>query len=202
MKFVLASNNAKKLVEMRDILSGLGIEVLSLSEAGVHTAPEETGVTFAENAFIKAEAACRETGLPSIADDSGLAVDALGGEPGVYSARYGGEGLSDRERYELLLKNLENEEQREAHFVSSIACVFPNGKLITADGYCHGQILRAPVGDGGFGYDPVFFMPEFGKSMGELTAEEKNSASHRGNALREFVPKLKEYIDSEEMKNA
>ena len=194
MKFVLASNNRKKLIEMRDILSGLGIEVISLSEAGVTDSPEETGVTFAENALIKADAACKATGMPSIADDSGLVVDALGGAPGVYSARFGGPGLSDEQRYMLLLKNMEGKEQRDARFVSSIACRFPDGTLITAEGICTGTIMHAPAGTGGFGYDPVFCVAETGKGMAELTAEEKNAISHRGRALRTFCGRLRDHL--------
>lgn len=194
MKFVLASNNRKKLIEMSDILSGLGIEVISLSEAGVTDSPEETGVTFAENALIKADAACKATGMPSIADDSGLVVDALGGAPGVYSARYGGPGLSDEQRYMLLLKNMEGKEQRDARFVSSIACRFPDGTLITAEGICPGTIMHAPAGTGGFGYDPVFCVAETGKGMAELTAEEKNAISHRGRALRTFCGRLRDHL--------
>ena len=197
MKFVLASNNRKKLTEMKEILSGLGIDVISLAEAGITDVPEETGVTFAENALIKADAACKATGMPSVADDSGLVVDALGGAPGVYSARYGGEGLNDEERYLLLLKNMEDKEQRSARFVSSIACRFPDGKLITAEGSCQGSILKAPVGSGGFGYDPVFYVTDIGKGMAELSAEEKNAISYRGRALRAFTEKLRGYLMEE-----
>ncbi len=179
---------------MRDILSGLGIDVISLAEAGITDAPEETGVTFAENALIKADAACKATGMPSVADDSGLVVDALGGAPGVYSARYGGDGLNDEERYLLLLKNMEGKEQRDARFVSSIACRFPDGNLITAEGSCEGRIMDGPVGSGGFGYDPVFCVAEIGRGMAELTSEEKNAISHRGRALRAFTEKLRDHL--------
>ena len=197
MTFVLASNNRKKLAELRDILSALGLEVISLAEAGVFDAPEETGTTFAENALIKASAACKATGKPCIADDSGLVVDALGGAPGVYSARYGGEGLTDEERYLLLLENMKDKKQRSARFVSSIACLFPDGKLLCAEGTCEGEILQKPCGNGGFGYDPVFRVSSLGKSMAEITQEEKNAVSHRGAALREFAEKLKDYLGSE-----
>ena len=198
MRFVLASNNKKKLVEMREILGELGIEVLSQSEAGIATEPDETGTTFEENSIIKAAAACEASGLPALADDSGLVVDALGGQPGVYSARYGGEGLDDRQRYELLLKNMENIKDRTARFVSCVSAVFPNGDKITAEGTCEGEIMYAPAGDGGFGYDPVFFSKDMGKSMAELTHEEKNSISHRGNAMRKFAPLLREYLEKED----
>jgi len=198
MRFVLASNNAKKLVEMREILGELGIEVISQAEAGIATSPEETGVTFEENSVIKAEAACKASGLPALADDSGLVVDALYGAPGVYSARYGGEGLDDKQRYELLLSNMEGIENRTARFVSCIAAVFPNGDRITAEGTCEGTVMYAPAGDGGFGYDPVFFSTDMGKSMAEMTHEEKNSISHRGNAMRKFAPMLREYLNKKE----
>ena len=194
MRFVLASNNSGKLQEMREILSEIGVEVISQKEAGVSVEPEEDGVTFEENSIIKARAFCEASGLPAIADDSGLVVHALGGEPGVYSARYGGEGLSDTDRYELLLKNMEGRTDRSAKFVSCISCVFPGGDIITAEGECPGEILYAPRGDGGFGYDPVFFVKSIGKSMGEMSHEEKNSISHRGNAIRAFAPKLRDYL--------
>lgn len=198
MRFVLASNNKKKLVEMREILGELGIEVLSQAEAGISTSPEETGTTFEENSIIKAAAACEASGLPALADDSGIVVDALGGAPGVYSARYGGDGLDDKQRYELLLKNMEGIEKRSARFVSCIAAVFPNGDKITAQGTCEGSIMHAAAGDGGFGYDPIFFSNDMGKSMAELTHEEKNGISHRGNAMRKFAPLLREYLKKED----
>lgn len=194
MKFILASNNKKKLAEMREILSQMGYEVLSQKEAGLDFEAEETGVTFAENAFIKASAACEASGCPAIADDSGIVVDALGGAPGVYSARYGGEGLDDVGRYELLLNNMKDEEHRAAKFVSSVSCVFPNGDTVSAEGECCGTLTHEPHGSGGFGYDPIFFVPEYNKTMSEITAEEKNLISHRGKALRAFREKLEEYL--------
>ena len=133
------------------------------------------------------------TGLPAIADDSGLMVEALGGRPGVHSKRFGGGGLDDAGRNALLLKTLENEEHRAAQFVSSIVCVFPNGDVVSSEGVCRGSILRAPRGSGGFGYDPVFLVDGTGKSMAELSLEEKNAVSHRGNALRLFEKRLREY---------
>lgn len=201
MRFVLASNNQKKLKELREILGEMGIEVISQKEAGIHSEPEETGTTFRENSLIKATAAMTASKLPAIADDSGLSVDGLGGQPGVYSARYGGENLSDQERYMLLLKNMENIDDRKAKFVSCISCAFPNGDTLAVQGECRGTILREPQGDGGFGYDPVFFSEEVGKSMGEMTAEEKNAVSHRGKAIRAFVPVLKEYLEKRNGKN-
>lgn len=193
MRFILASNNQKKLVELRDILSRAGAEVISQREAGLELEAEETGVTFEENALIKARAACKALGEPAIADDSGLVVEALNGQPGVYSARYGGDACgSDGERMALLLKNMEGEADRRAKFVSCVACVFPNGDQITAHGECLGVIAAAPRGEGGFGYDPVFELPS-GETMAELSAQDKNAVSHRGAALKNFEIKLREY---------
>ena len=140
------------------------------------------------------KAICAASGLPAIADDSGLCVDALNGGPGVYSARYGGEGLDDRGRYMLLLNSLRGQTTRAAHFACAIACAFPDGKTLTAEGRCDGTIAFAPMGEGGFGYDPVFFVPEKAKTFGQLTAEEKSAISHRGRALRDFSAKLETYL--------
>ena len=195
MKIVLASDNAHKLREFREILADFQIELLSKKEAGCTEEVEETGTTFAENAHIKAEAVMRATGLPAIADDSGLCVDALQGAPGVYSARYGGEGLDDPGRTRLLLENMRGADTRAAKFVSVITCCFPNGDVISARGECHGTIAFAPMGDGGFGYDPVFFIPELKKTFAQLSPEEKNAISHRGRALQAFKEKLEEYLN-------
>ena len=195
MKAVLASHNKKKMAEMRAILSELGVEILSQADVGVDIEPDETGTTFEENARIKAEAIMQATGLPAIADDSGLVVDALNGEPGVYSARYGGEGLDDTGRWQLLLKNMEGKENRACRFVSVICCAFPDGSQLMTRGECHGVVAEGPRGDGGFGYDPVFWLPEKGKSMAELSPEEKNSISHRGNALRVFKEELEKKLN-------
>ena len=194
MKFVLATNNAKKLTEMAAILGSLGVEVVSPKDLGIHIEVEETGTTFAENAMLKAKAICEAAKLPAIADDSGLCVDALNGGPGVYSARYGGEGLDDKGRYMLLLNSMRGQTTRAAHFACAIACVFPDGDTLTAEGKCHGTIAFAPMGEGGFGYDPVFFVPEFRKTFGQLTAEEKAEISHRGKALADFAKKLETYL--------
>ena len=195
MKLVLASKNKKKLVEMNEILSHLGIEVCSEAEAGVDVEVEETGTTFEENSLLKAQAVMEASGLPAIADDSGLCVDVLNGAPGVYSARYGGEGLDDVQRYQLLLENMKGQMPRTAKFVSVITCCFPNGDVLTARGECPGTIAFAPQGEGGFGYDPVFFVPTLKKTFAQLTAEEKNAISHRGKALEAFQVKLKEYLE-------
>ena len=185
-RFVLASHNQGKLREMRDILSELGIEVLSQKDAGVDVDPEETGTTFEENAIIKAKAVMEASGLPAVADDSGLMVDALGGAPGVYSARFGGShDLPDSYRNEYLLKKLENTEQRGAKYVSVIAVAYPDGRILTARGECCGEIARTEKGSGGFGYDPLFRLPD-GRHMAEISSEEKNRISHRGVALREL----------------
>ena len=195
MKLVLASKNQKKLVELRDILSHMGVEVCLQSDVGVDVDVEETGTTFAENAMLKAKAICTAANLPAIADDSGLCVDALNGGPGVYSARYGGLD-DDVARYRLLLENLRGAGTRAAHFHTSVVCCFPNGNVLEAEGDCHGTIAYAPQGENGFGYDPVFFVPELRKTFAQLTPEEKNAISHRGVALRAFGEKLKEYMEN------
>lgn len=194
MKFVLATHNPGKLKEMGDILARFGVEVVSPRDLGITVDVEETGTTFAENAMLKAKAICASAKLPAIADDSGLCVDALNGGPGVYSARYGGEGLDDKGRYMLLLNSMRGQPTRAAHFACAIACVFPNGDELTAEGRCDGTIAFAPMGEGGFGYDPVFFVPELKKTFGQLTAEEKSAISHRGRALAVFVEKLETYL--------
>lgn len=194
MKFVLASKNKKKLAEMNEILSGLGIEVCLQSDVGIDVDVEETGSTFEENSMLKASAVLLASGLPAIADDSGLCVDALGGGPGVYSARYGGDGLDDTARYQLLLSNMRGQSPRTAKFVSAITCCFPNGDIIKAYGECPGTIAFAPQGDGGFGYDPVFWLPAYKKTFAQLSAEEKNAVSHRGKALVDFKRKLEDYF--------
>lgn len=194
MKFVLASQNQHKLAEMNLILSAHGVEVVLQSELGLHVEVEETGNTFAENAMLKAKAVMAASGLPAIADDSGVCVDALQGAPGVYSARYGGPELDDVGRYRLLLNVMQGQTNRAAHFTSAIACVFPNGDTIEAEGECPGSIAFAPMGDGGFGYDPVFFLPQLKKTYAQLTPEEKAAVSHRGKALAVFEERLKEYL--------
>ena len=195
MKVVLASKNPHKLVEISKITEQFDMELVLQSELGVDIDVEETGTTFEENSYLKARAVMEATGLPALADDSGIAVDALNGEPGIYSARYGfDESLDDWGRLQLLLKNMEKvpDGQRQAQFVCVITLVTPDGKVIQARGEVHGELLRAPAGEGGFGYDPIFYYPPFGKSLAEVSAEEKNQVSHRANALRVFYEKLKE----------
>lgn len=195
MEMIIATHNAHKVEEFSRILAPLGVTVRTaeLTEA------EETGATFRENAYIKAKSACGETGLPCIADDSGLSVDALNGEPGVYSARYAPEG----QRKLTVLQKLENvpEEKRGAHFTSAICCVFPNGDVLEAEGRCCGRIARECRGQGGFGYDPIFICTEegcAGKTFGEASPAEKDAVSHRGKSLRLFVERLKGYLENRE----
>ena len=187
MKVVLASKNLHKLVEISKITEKFGFELVLESDVGVDIDVEETGSTFEENSFLKAEAVMKASGLPVLADDSGLMVDALGGAPGVYSARYGHKN-SDAERTQYLLANMRDipAGARTARFVCVITCLWPDGRKIVARGECPGEILFAPKGQGGFGYDPVFYLPERGKTYAELAAEEKNAISHRARALREF----------------
>jgi len=195
MKVVLASKNPHKLVEISKITEKFGMELVLQSELGVDIDVEETGTTFEENSFLKAEAVMKATGLPALADDSGIAVDALNGEPGIYSARYGfDDSLDDWGRLELLLKNTERvpDGQRQAQFVCVITMVTPDGRTIQARGEIHGELTREARGENGFGYDPIFYYPPLGKTTAELSAEQKNQVSHRANALRVFYEKLKE----------
>ena len=203
MKEVLiATNNAHKVEEIRTALNFEGWTFTTLAEAGVTSDPAEDADSFEGNARIKARAAraaARESlgrFVAVLADDSGLEVDALDGAPGVYSARYGGLD-SDPERCRLLLSNMRGATNRAAHFHTAIVCAFPNGDTLTAEGDCAGTIAFAPMGDGGFGYDPVFFVPSLRKTFAQLTAEEKNAISHRGSALRAFAAELKTYLEKQ-----
>ena len=192
---ILASNNAHKLDEFRAIFADMGIEIIPQSAAGCDFEVDETGETFEENAYLKAIAVTRATGQAAIADDSGLEVDALGGAPGVHSARYTGRhDDTDAARNDLLLHNLGARTDRTARFVSCICCTFPNGDVLRARGTCEGSILFAPRGENGFGYDPIFYVPEKGKYMAELSSEEKNAISHRGKALRKMKEMLKKEL--------
>lgn len=191
-KIVLASGNAGKLAEIARILEDLDIDVVPQSAFGV-TDADETGTTFVENALIKAQHAMEATGLPAIADDSGLCVDALDGRPGVYSARYAGPGASDDSNNDLLLTELDGvpDEQRGAAF-HCVACFVAPGteKPVIAEGEWRGRILHARRGAGGFGYDPLFYVPELAKSSAELSPQQKNARSHRGQAIAELGRKL------------
>ncbi|MBQ9729909.1 MAG: RdgB/HAM1 family non-canonical purine NTP pyrophosphatase [Clostridia bacterium] len=180
-KLVVATGNKHKLIEIAQIFSEF--EIVSQKQAGFDVDVEETGTTFMENALIKARAASKALNLPTLADDSGICVDALGGAPGVYSARYCGVHGNDAENRAVLLKNLGDNKNRAAHFACAVALVFPSGKEVTAEGFTYGKILYKEEGDGGFGYDPLFLNDDLNKSFGVATAEEKNSVSHRSRAL-------------------
>lgn len=197
MKMILASNNPEKLREVKEILTPYGITVISQSEAGINLEVDETGTTFAENSALKAKAVYDLTHTPVVADDSGIAVDALGGEPGVYSARYGGEGLDDVDRCKLLLKNMEGvpDDERTARFVCVITYFDENGEMHQFDGKIEGKIGYGMIGSNGFGYDPLFMVGE--RSLAEYTDDEKNNVSHRGNALRKLEAYLIENKKSE-----
>jgi len=193
MKIVLASKNAHKIAELQALLSEHieNIEILSLADAGIEGEIVEDGKSFAENALIKARAAA-SSGYIGVGDDSGLCVRALGGAPGIYSARYSGEHGNDKSNNELLLKNLEGETDRYAEFVCDIACVFPDGREFVVEGVASGEITKSADGEGGFGYDPYFYYPPLKKTFAELSAKEKNSVSHRGRAIVALAAKLKE----------
>lgn len=194
MKFVLASNNEGKLRELRELLSGLDIEIISQREAGCAVSAEENGESFEENAYLKAVMATSVLGLPAIADDSGLCVDALDGAPGIYSARFGAPEIkTDAERTEYLLKLMRDKENRTARFVSCVCCTFPNGDRIDARGECEGTLTESPRGDGGFGYDPIFLPDGESLTMAEMTEERKNTISHRAHALEDFRKGLVKY---------
>ena len=185
MKVVLASKNKHKLEEISKITQKFDIELILQSQCGVDIDVEENGTTFEENSLIKAKAVMEATGLPALADDSGIAVDALNGEPGIYSARYGfDDRLDDWGRMMLLLKNMEHvpDGQRQAQFVCVITMVTPEGKVIQARGEVHGELTREPKGENGFGYDPIFYYPPAGCTTAQLSSEQKNAISHRGNA--------------------
>lgn len=195
-EFIVASNNEKKIKELERILKPLGIIPVTAGSAGIDmSGVEESGSTFEENAYIKAKAAFDASGKPSIADDSGLCVDALNGAPGVYSARYAGENASDKDKYEKLLKELDGvpKEKRTARFVCAICCIIDENSIIKARGECVGIISTLPMGEGGFGYDPVFLLDN-GKSFAQISSDEKDEISHRGKALRNLLKALSEKI--------
>ncbi len=189
-RLVVASGNAHKLREIAEIFTQF--EVVSQKQMGFEGDVEENGKSFLENALIKARAAVQALGLPALADDSGLCVDALGGQPGIYSARYAGDHGNDKANRDLLLKNLQGIENRKARFTSAVALVYPDGTELTAEGYTYGEILTEEVGDGGFGYDCIFKSDDLGKSFGVASAEEKNAISHRGRSLQSLLKKWRE----------
>ena len=197
MKFILASQNRHKLVEMQNILSAHGVEVVLQGDLGLHVEVEETGSSFAENAMLKAKAVMEASGLPAIADDSGVCVDALNGAPGIYSARYGAPACkTDADRNEKLLAALQGvpDEARTARFVCALCCALPDGRRIEAAGTCPGVITRALRGEAGFGYDPLFYIPSQGKTFAQLDAATKNALSHRGRAIQEFMKQLQKEL--------
>ena len=193
MKVILASKNPHKLTELSVILSQHGFEIALESEYGLDIDVDETGTTFEENSLLKAEAVMKASGLPVLADDSGLMVDALDGAPGVYSARYGHKS-SDGERTEFLLENMKDvpDGKRTAKFVCVITCLWPDGRKIVARGECPGVITHEVHGENGFGYDPVFYLPELGMTYAELPSEQKNAISHRARALQEYCRKYQQ----------
>lgn len=195
MKILIATHNAHKKAELQRILSPLGVEIVTDRDIGIElTEVEETGTTFEENSFLKSESGCRESGIPCIADDSGLSVDCLDGAPGVYSARYAGEHGNDDMNIDKLLSEMKDvpDEERTARFVCAATCVFPDGRKICVRGECEGMIAHERHGSGGFGYDPIFMVN--GKSFGETSPEEKDRLSHRGKALRLLFEELEKII--------
>jgi XTP/dITP diphosphohydrolase len=190
MKLLAATNNKGKIREIKEILSGLGITVVTPQEAGLSLEVEETGATFGENAALKARAWCEASGMPSLADDSGLCVDALDGRPGVMSARFAGAHASDTDNIMLLLCSLKGVKYRAARFVCVAALALPGGEVISAEGRYEGVIIDTPLGTEGFGYDPVFFDPLVGKTLAQMGPEEKNARSHRRHALDGLREKL------------
>ena len=195
MKILIATHNAHKKAELQRILAPLGVEVVTDTDLGIElTDVEETGTTFEENSFLKSESGCKESGIPCIADDSGLSVDYLNGAPGVFSARYSGEHGNDEKNIDKLLDEMKDvpESERTARFVCAATCVFPDGRKICVRGECEGVIAHERHGNGGFGYDPIFMVGE--KSFGEITSEEKDKLSHRGKALRMLAEELEKII--------
>ena len=201
-KIVFATGNEGKMREIRLILADLGMEILSMKEAGVCLDIVEDGATFGENAAIKAKAVWEMTGGIVLADDSGLVIDYLNGEPGIYSARYMGEDTSYEIKNQVLIDRLKDAKgaERSARFVCNIAAVLPDGQVVHTEETMEGLIAETPAGAGGFGYDPILYIPEFGKTSAELSIEEKNQISHRGKALEAMKHKLKEIFGEEEVR--
>ena len=191
MKLIIASNNAHKLVEIKAILGCAFDEIITMREAGIEHETVEDGKTFLENAEKKAREITEISGCPALADDSGICVDALGGAPGIYSARFCGHHGDDEANNRLLLEKLRGVENRSAHFTSAVVLTMPDGRKFEAEGYFYGEITDRPAGKNGFGYDPLFFVPEYGCTSAELTPEEKNAVSHRGAALRKLLEIIK-----------
>lgn len=200
LKLVLASRNRKKIRELETFLSAISsdIQILSLDDIGYTGEIVEDGATFAENSLIKARVPA-SLGYIGVADDSGLEVDALGGAPGVYSARWSGEGATDEKNNAKLLRELRDvpADKRTARFRTVVTCAFPDGKYFQCDGVCEGRVLTSPDGDGGFGYDPLFWSNELGRSFGAASADEKNHVSHRARAMRRLAELLPQYLDKQ-----
>lgn len=194
MSIVIASNNKHKIAEIKQIIGGCFDNIYSLKELDVHIEVEETGSTFYDNALLKAKEICRLTGMAALADDSGLEVDALGGAPGVFSARFAGEPSDDKKNNAYLLDKLKKVTDRRAAFVSCIVILFPSGEIVTAEGRTEGEIIFEEKGEGGFGYDPLFYSYDLKKTFGEATSEEKNRVSHRSRALASVRHKLESCI--------
>lgn len=186
MTLVIATRNAGKTAEIRELLADFPVQIKSLENFGPIPAVEENGHTFDDNAYKKASFAARVLGLPALADDSGLMVEALGGAPGVYSARYAGENATDEQRYRKLLAEMKGKTNRKAAFECVLSIAVPAGPALTYEGRCDGEIAEEPAGRNGFGYDPIFYYPPLGKTFGQLTRDEKSHISHRGKALREL----------------
>jgi XTP/dITP diphosphohydrolase len=194
LTLVLATRNRGKIEEMMALLTGHPVRILCLDDFGPIPEVEEDGSTFEENAFKKASFISRVLGFPALADDSGLVVEALDGAPGVFSARYGGEGLTDLERCERLLAEMDGKENRRAAFECVLSLAVPTGKALTYEARCDGRITDTCMGDGGFGYDPVFYYPPFEKTFAQIPREEKNRISHRGKALEEFKDEFEKVV--------
>lgn len=195
MKFVLASHNQGKLEELQSILEELGVEVVLQSEVGLDLEPEETGTTFAENARIKAQAVMEASGLPGHCRRLRPLCGRAPGRPRRVQRRYGGSGMTYAEKNRLLLQTMQGQTPRTCHFACHVTCCFPNGDVLDAEGTCQGTVAFVPMGEGGFGFDPIFFVPSLKKTFAQLSAEEKNAISHRGNALRAFAEKLRAYLE-------
>ena len=191
MKLIIASNNNHKLIEIKAILGGLFEEILSMREAGIEHETVEDGSSFMENAVKKAKEIAELSGCCALADDSGICVDALDGAPGIYSARFCGHHGDDEANNRLLLKKLEGRGDRGAHYTCAIALVYPDGRQVYAEGYMYGQIGYEEKGENGFGYDPLFFLPEYGCTAAQLSPEQKNQISHRASALHALLAQLR-----------
>ena len=191
MKLIIASNNNHKLIEIKAILGGLFEEIVSMREAGIEHESVEDGSSFMENAVKKAKEIAELSGCCALADDSGICVDALDGAPGIYSARFCGHHGDDEANNRLLLKKLEGREDRGAHYTCAIALVYPDGRQVCAEGYMYGQIGYEEKGENGFGYDPLFFLPEYGCTAAQLSPEQKNQISHRASALHALLAQLR-----------